>query len=116
MIATSDVVASVNSFDPMGDGEAAKSKELITALLAWSASPFSRETYTPGHITCTGAVLSLEGERLLLVHHRRLDRWLLPGGHVEDVDETISDVARREVMEETGVQLAAAAHVMELAL
>jgi 8-oxo-dGTP pyrophosphatase MutT (NUDIX family) len=40
-----------------------------------------------------------------LVHHRRLDRWLLPGGHVEPEDAEIWDAARREVVEETGVAL-----------
>jgi 8-oxo-dGTP pyrophosphatase MutT (NUDIX family) len=42
---------------------------------------------------------------LLLVHHRRLDRWLLPGGHVELEDVSLSDAARREVVEETGAVL-----------
>jgi 8-oxo-dGTP pyrophosphatase MutT (NUDIX family) len=44
--------------------------------------------------------------RILLVHHRRLDRWLLPGGHVELEDPDIWDTARREVIEETGAVLA----------
>jgi 8-oxo-dGTP pyrophosphatase MutT (NUDIX family) len=43
---------------------------------------------------------------VLLVHHRRLDRWLVPGGHVEAGDAAIWDTARREVVEETGVALA----------
>ena len=48
---------------------------------------------------------SPEGGRVLLVHHRRLDRWLLPGGHVELDDDEIWDAARREVREETGAEL-----------
>lgn len=39
------------------------------------------------------------------MHHRRLERWLLPGGHVEAEDREIWDAARREVIEETGVVL-----------
>ena len=39
------------------------------------------------------------------MHHRRLDRWLLPGGHVEAEDPEIWDAARREVVEETGAEL-----------
>ena len=42
---------------------------------------------------------------MLVVHHRRLNRWLLPGGHVEPEDTEIWDAARREVIEETGVAL-----------
>jgi 8-oxo-dGTP pyrophosphatase MutT (NUDIX family) len=107
--AVSDVTRLLESFRPEDDGEALKSKELIMALLAWSPDPFSRNTYTPGHITCTGVVVSPDRRRVVLVHHNRLDRWLLPGGHCEDNDVSVDGVARREVMEETGVSLAAGA-------
>jgi 8-oxo-dGTP pyrophosphatase MutT (NUDIX family) len=83
-----------------------KSRELILMLLENSPDPFSRHQFTPGHITCTGVVMAPDGERLLMVHHRRLDRWLLPGGHIEAEDAFIWDTARREVMEETGAILA----------
>lgn len=88
-----------------GDGEALKSRDLIVDLLRHSPDPFSRAQFTPGHITCTGLVLAPDGERLLLIHHKRLDRWLLPGGHVEAEDREIEDAARREVVEETGAVL-----------
>lgn len=97
-----------NCYDPI-DGALAKSQELILLLLACTPFPFSRHQYTPGHITATGLVLAPDGERLLLVHHRRLDRWLLPGGHVDRVDTDIWNTARREVVEETGAQLATSA-------
>jgi 8-oxo-dGTP pyrophosphatase MutT (NUDIX family) len=48
-------------------------------------------------------VLSPDGERLLIVHHRRLERWLLPGGHVEPSDLSTERASAREVLEETGV-------------
>ena len=89
------------------NGEALKSRELILMLLACATDPFARSHYHPGHITATGLVLAPDGESLLLVHHRRLDRWLLPGGHVESEDEWVWDSARREVIEETGATLAA---------
>jgi len=88
-----------------GDGPALKSRELILMLLASTPEPFSRHQFAPGHITATGLVLAPDGERLLLVHHRRLDRWLLPGGHVEPEDAALGDSARREVVEETGAEL-----------
>jgi 8-oxo-dGTP pyrophosphatase MutT (NUDIX family) len=105
MIEPASVAALVHQFDPTGDGEAAKSKELILALLARSPEPFSRRQFNPGHITCTGLVLSPAQDRILLVLHRRLQRWLLPGGHVEPDDPLIGDAGRREVVEETGAIL-----------
>jgi 8-oxo-dGTP pyrophosphatase MutT (NUDIX family) len=88
-----------------GDGEALKSRELILDLLAGTPEPFSRRQFTPGHITATGLVLAPDGGRVVLVHHRRLDRWLPPGGHVEPEDAEIWDAGRREVTEETGAAL-----------
>jgi 8-oxo-dGTP pyrophosphatase MutT (NUDIX family) len=101
------VAGLLHRFNPESDGEAAKSKELVLALLASSAAPFSRRQYNPGHITCSGLVLNPAQDGILLVLHRRLQRWLLPGGHVEPEDPAIGDAARREVVEETGAILRA---------
>lgn len=105
MIERADVFALVDAAQFDFDGQAHKSRELILMLLSASPEPFSRHQFTPGHITCTGLVISPDGERVLLVHHRRLDRWLLPGGHVEPEDAAIWETARREVVEETGADL-----------
>ncbi len=105
MIELAAVAVLLQGFDPGGDGEAAKSKELILALLTSSPAPFSRSQFAPGHITCTGLVLSPGRDSILLVLHRRLQRWLLPGGHVEPSDPLIGEAARREVIEETGAIL-----------
>lgn len=107
MIEPAAVTQLLQQFDPAGDGEGAKSQELILALLARSADPFSRRQFNPGHITCTGLVLGPGRDRVLLVLHRRLQRWLLPGGHVEPEDARIGDAGRREVVEETGAMLRA---------
>jgi len=108
MIDAGGVSALVEAASLDCDGEALKSRELILMLLAASPEPFSRRQFTPGHITCTGLVLSPDGGRMLLVHHRRLDRWLPPGGHVEPEDATIGNAALREVLEETGADLVSA--------
>ena len=107
MIDAPSVAALVRAFSDPSDGQALKSRELILLLLECVPVPFSRYNFSPGHITCSGLVLAPDGERVLLVHHRRLDRWLLPGGHVEPGDPEIWDAARREVVEETGAVLAA---------
>jgi 8-oxo-dGTP pyrophosphatase MutT (NUDIX family) len=105
MFTPAGVRSTALSFDDFTDGQALKSQELILLLLDCAPNPFSRCHFTPGHITCTGLVLAPDGEKLLIVHHRRLDRWLLPGGHVEPEDAEIWDAARREVIEETGALL-----------
>ena len=107
MLDAAGVVTLVSGFSDPSDGESLKSRELVLMLLDASPAPFSRQQFTPGHITATGLVMAPDGERVLLVRHRRLERWLLPGGHIEPEDATAGEAARREVIEETGAALAA---------
>lgn len=55
-----------------------------------------------GHFTGSAWLVSADGERVLLMHHRKLDRWLQPGGHA-DGDTDLARVALREAQEETGL-------------
>ncbi|MGW2745048.1 NUDIX hydrolase [Streptomyces sp. NPDC001450] len=73
------------------------------------AVPTSRKECR-GHVTA-GAVLANEQGLVLYIHHRALDRWLLPGGHIEESDSFIADAALRELCEETGVSAASVALV-----
>jgi 8-oxo-dGTP pyrophosphatase MutT (NUDIX family) len=98
-----EAIAFVRAFEASPEEE--KSRELILALLEFTAAPFSRDQFHPGHITGTAVVLHPDGRRILLMHHHRHKRWLLPGGHVEPEDATLSDAARREAMEETNVRI-----------
>jgi 8-oxo-dGTP pyrophosphatase MutT (NUDIX family) len=58
--------------------------------------------HVAGHFTGSAWVVSADGERVLLTHHRKLDLWLQPGGHA-DGDRDLAAVALREAEEETGV-------------
>lgn len=40
---------------------------------------------------------------MLLIHHKKLDKWLQPGGHIE-LDEDPLQALYREVYEETGIE------------
>ncbi|MEZ5401995.1 MAG: NUDIX hydrolase [Bryobacteraceae bacterium] len=55
-----------------------------------------------GHVTGSAWVLDPTGARVLLTFHRKLERWLQLGGHVED-DETVPAAALREAHEESGL-------------
>jgi 8-oxo-dGTP pyrophosphatase MutT (NUDIX family) len=50
----------------------------------------------------TVAVFVVFGDRVLLHYHRKLGKWLPPGGHIED-NELPDEAACREITEETGV-------------
>lgn len=57
-----------------------------------------------GHITGSAWVVDGTGERALFTHHRKLSRWLQPGGHA-DGDPDVRKVSLREAQEESGLQL-----------
>jgi 8-oxo-dGTP pyrophosphatase MutT (NUDIX family) len=75
----------------------------MQALIAAAGDVFARDHFAPGHFTASGFVLSPDGHALLLIHHRKLNRWLQPGGHVERADTDIVTAARRELGEEVGL-------------
>ncbi len=54
----------------------------------------------------TAAGLLIQNERVLLVKHRKLNRWLCPGGHI-DPQELPHHAAEREFFEEAGVKVKA---------
>ena len=66
-----------------------------------AAQPFHRETQA-GHFTGSAWLVDASGERVLLTHHRKLQRWLQLGGHA-DGDSDLAAVALREAGEESGL-------------
>jgi 8-oxo-dGTP pyrophosphatase MutT (NUDIX family) len=102
---TDSAIELVRSFDPGADGSAAKSQMLVLDLLSYTPTPFSRDQFTPGHITCTALVRHPSNSSVLFMHHHRLHRWLLPGGHVESSDASLAAAAAREALEETFVTI-----------
>ncbi|TDE16301.1 NUDIX hydrolase [Dyadobacter psychrotolerans] len=60
-------------------------------------------TLLSGHVTASGWIVSEDRAQVLLMHHRKLDRWFQPGGHC-DGDSDVLEVAKKEVEEETGLQ------------
>lgn len=69
-------------------------------------NPADRHDYSPGHLTASAVVLSPAND-LLLIHHPKLHRWLQPGGHIEPGEFDLRQSARRELLEETGLELPA---------
>jgi 8-oxo-dGTP pyrophosphatase MutT (NUDIX family) len=95
-------------YRPVGIEEIGHRRQML-ALLEGPGDPFSREHFDPGHFTASAFVLSPHAPgaagdaELLMIHHRRLNRWLQPGGHVEPDDADLPAAARREAREETGL-------------
>lgn len=56
-----------------------------------------------GHITGSSWLLNKTGDKALIMHHKKLDKWLQLGGHA-DGDNDILAVALKEAQEESGVE------------
>jgi 8-oxo-dGTP pyrophosphatase MutT (NUDIX family) len=84
------------------DAEEARDLETIRAFVQLHQEPFDRGILE-GHLTGSALVVSAEGDRVLLLHHRKLDRWLQPGGHGDPGETAGEAVALREALEETGL-------------
>ncbi|WP_424682450.1 NUDIX hydrolase [Frateuria sp. YIM B11624] len=68
-----------------------------------SAPQVFERSHAPGHFTGSAWLVSADGERVLLTHHRKLGRWLQLGGHA-DGDRDLARVALREAEEESGLR------------
>jgi 8-oxo-dGTP pyrophosphatase MutT (NUDIX family) len=55
-------------------------------------------------IDFTVAIFVVHDGKILLIHHRKLDKWLPLGGHIE-LDEDPEQAALREAMEESGLDV-----------
>jgi len=84
------------------DAEEARDRDRILAFIARHEQPFDR-AIREGHLTGSAIVVSADGARVLLLHHRKLGRWLQPGGHGDPGETTGEEVALREALEETGI-------------
>lgn len=97
---TGEILDLLGAHTPSDDKEA-RDRLQIMALCQQHPQVRSRECM-PGHLTGSGLVVHAASGRLLLNHHRKLDRWLQFGGHFEG--ERLPDaVALREGREESGL-------------
>ena len=108
-----NIAAAVRAYLQHYEAEAAGLATLVEQLASGDRRLSCRSNMI-GHLTASALVLRHNTEdqeesqenptniQVLLIHHRALNRWLQPGGHL-DHDEAPEAGARRELMEETGL-------------
>ena len=95
-----EAVAQVRAARLAGPG-AEDARRRVLALAADHPDLLVR-TCRPGHLTGSALVVDEGSGRVLVLWHRKLQRWLQPGGHA-DGDGHLAHVAWREATEETGI-------------
>jgi 8-oxo-dGTP pyrophosphatase MutT (NUDIX family) len=89
------------AYRPSGEHEARMAERLVQFVEA-HPDCFERSLKV-GHMTGSAWVIDRERDCSLLTYHRKLDKWLQPGGHA-DGDPDMLRVALREAREESGLE------------
>jgi 8-oxo-dGTP pyrophosphatase MutT (NUDIX family) len=92
------LLAELAAYAPADERERAM-VERVRAFVAEYEDCFER-TQLAGHVTGSAWIVDRAGTAALLLHHRKLGKWLQPGGHA-DGDPDVRAVALREAQEET---------------
>ena len=98
--AVAATAAALTDYQRRWPAEAAAIEQFM-ALIGATDNPYARER-TSGHFTASCWLVDNSSARVLLTHHRKLQRWLQLGGHA-DGDDDLPRVALREAQEESGL-------------
>jgi 8-oxo-dGTP pyrophosphatase MutT (NUDIX family) len=101
MSRNASLLSELHRYQPDDEVEARHHRALID-LLTRPGDTFVRGHFEPGHVTASSFIVDPSSRALLLHHHRRLDRWLQMGGHVEEGEDPAA-AALREGREESGL-------------
>lgn len=84
-------------------GDRTAERDRVLELLDAHGESLADRTTAPGHLTGSALVVDEAGERVVVLLHAKLRRWLQPGGHA-DGDHELAGVALKEASEETGIE------------
>lgn len=98
-----DIVGTLTAYEQLHGPPSGRADFLRSGIDA--GRPLTNRKDVPIHVTC-GVIARHPDGRVLQIHHRALDRWLFPGGHLEPDDASLTAAALRELAEETGLTTA----------
>ncbi|EAR09553.1 NUDIX hydrolase [Reinekea blandensis] len=101
MQSQTSVLSLLNDYQPK-DPEEQKARLFIQDFVQQQTAFWSRETLS-GHLTASAWITDRDCRQAVLLHHRKLDMWVQPGGHIDASDPSLIDASRREAIEETGL-------------
>jgi len=101
-VALRDLLAELRAYIPVDEREAAMRERVVAFVERDGLRAFDRANAS-GHVTASAWIVDPARASAVLLHHRKLDRWLQLGGHV-DGDPDVRRAAQREAREESGLR------------
>lgn len=98
-------VAELQAWSAPDATQAALQRDYLAHLTAAADGPGWARAHRGAHLTASALIISPDGHQVVLVLHRKLQRWLQTGGHIEPGDRGLAEAARREAHEEAGLEL-----------
>ncbi len=92
----------LNDYQPGNQLEAGYKWRILEFLAKHQHNAYNRELLV-GHITASAFLINSDASKFLLMHHKKIDRWLQPGGHC-DGEIDVLNTAIKEAQEESGVE------------
>ncbi len=83
----------------------AQHQQKLIDLIKTSPDPLDADRFDPGHATGSVWIVDPVRRQVAMIFHRKLKRWLQPGGHAELDEPNLKVAALREAQEELGLQL-----------
>lgn len=90
----------LTTYNP-ADHDEQQHKQTIIDFITHNPDCFERSLKI-GHTTASAWLLDKTGDHALLLHHKKLNRWLQLGGHC-DGEHNVIAVAIKEAQEESGI-------------
>ena len=85
------------------DAIEARHQATVSQFVYENSDVFWQRQTIAGHVTGSAFVVNTAFTHTLLLHHAKLERWVQPGGHLDDSDASPAAGALREAIEETGI-------------
>lgn len=94
-------INAIKNYNPINEQEE-KDKELFLFCINKFEDILTRKNVV-AHLTSSAFVVNKDRTKTLMIYHNIYDTWAWTGGHMDGMDDLIY-VAKKELMEETGVK------------
>ena len=95
------LIRRIEKYEPVNEQERVDKKAILNFMK--NHTDYLDRDNLIGHMTCSIWTVNKERTKTLMVYHNIYDSWSWIGGHADGI-ENLSEVALRELQEETGVK------------